>query len=697
MSEPKHGSTDSSAGAPVRLERHGRVALLLIDNPPVNATSREVRATLLERFEALARDPGCDFVVLAGAGRNFVAGADIREFGKPLAEPQAPDVIRAIEAAPQPVIAAIHGAALGGGLELALGCDLRIATSDATVGLPEITLGFIPGNGGTQLLPRLAGLPAAIDLVTSGRRVGAAEALRLGLVDRVVEGDVVAAALALAASGSVVKRRVRDLPVPPTTAEAISAATAAACRKRATMPWIDEALRVVGLAGTVPIDAALAEERAVFQRLRVSAPAFALRHLFFAERAASKVDGLTATPRRIERTAVIGGGLMGAGIAHVLLTAGLPVRLVERDAASLAAALERIEALFDRAVARGRTSDGDRQRCLAGLSGSLDLDAVVDADLVIEAVVEDLEVKQAVFAALGQIARPGAILASNTSYLDLEALAEASGRPADCCGLHFFSPAHVLELVEVVEATGTADDVLATGLALARRLGKIAVVARAAPGFIGNALYNDYRKACEFLVEDGAAPEEVDAALEAFGFAMGPFRVFDLAGLDIAWRARQAQGRPAPGLRYSTLADQLCEAGRFGQKAGAGWYRYSGGGRRAEPDPEVTALIERTAADNGITRRPHGAEEIVSRALAALLNRAALLVADGIARRAGDIDVVLVNGYGFPRREGGPVFWASRQDQRAILAAVDALCRTMGEGFRRSDVGALLQAVASAG
>ncbi len=697
MSEIRHVSTEPPAGGPVRLERHGRVALLLIDNPPVNATSREVRAGLLERFETLARDAGCDLVVLAGAGRNFVAGADIREFGKPLAEPQSPDVIRAIEAAPQPVIAAIHGAALGGGLELALGCDLRLATSDATFGLPEIGLGFIPGNGGTQRLPRLAGLPAAIDLVTSGRRVGAGEALRLGLVDRVVEGDVVAAALALAADAAVVKRRVRDLPVPPATAEAITAAEAAARRKLATMPWIDEALRVVGLARTLPIDAALAEERAVFQRLRVSEPAFALRHLFFAERTAGKVDGLDAAPRPIERTAVIGGGLMGGGIAYVMLTAGLTVRLVERDAASLTGALQRLEALFDRAVARGRSSVAERQRCSASLSSTVDLDAVAEADLVIEAVVEDLEVKRAVFAALGKIARPGAILASNTSYLDLEALAEASGRPADFCGVHFFSPAHVQRLVEVVRTADTADDVLATGLALARRLGKVAVVARAAPGFIGNALFSDYRQACEFLVEDGAAPEEVDAALEAFGFAMGPFRVFDLAGLDIAWRARQAQGGRAPGLRYSTLADRLCEAGRFGQKTGAGWYRYPDGGRRPAPDPEVAALIARTAAANGIVRRPIAADEIVSRALAAMLNRAALLLEEGIALRPGDIDVVLVNGYGFPRQKGGAVFWASRQDRRAIEAAVDAHCRKMDKSFRRGDIGSLLQAVAAAG
>jgi 3-hydroxyacyl-CoA dehydrogenase len=681
---------------PVRVEWRAEVALVVIDNPPVNATSQEVRSGLLAAVTRLAGDPACRAIVFAGAGRNFVAGADIREFGRPLRPPEAPEVIQAIEAAPQPVIAAICGAALGGGLELALGCDRRLAAADAVLGLPEITLGFIPGNGGTQRLPRLCGLPAAIELVTSGRRIDAEEALALGIVDAIAPGDVIEAAVAEAAAGRIAKRRVRDMPVPAATAAAIAVAEAEARKKCGTMPWIDEALAVLALAGTSPVDEALARERAVFQALRVSEPALALRHLFFAERAAGRLDGSSARPRQLEHVAVVGGGLMGSGIAYALLTAGLEVTLIERDEPSLEAACGRLKSLVARAVAGGRLPGAAGDAALAGLVGAATLDAAAPAHLVIEAVVEDLEVKETVFAALGRLTPPGTILASNTSYLDIEALARASGRPADVCGLHFFSPAHVQKLLEVVRAEATAEEVLATVLALARRMGKVPVVARAAPGFIGNAIYGDYRSTVEFLLEDGAAPEAVDAALEAFGFAMGPFRVFDLAGLDIAWRVRQAKGPPPPDIRTSRLADRLCEAGRFGQKTGAGWYRYADGNRQPIPDPEVAKLIERTAAEAGIERRPVAADAIVGQAIAAMLNRAALLVEAGIAARPGDIDVVMANGYGFPRAKGGPVFWASRQDRPAILAAVAAHQRRMGAAFPRGDVAVLLDAVASA-
>lgn len=669
----------------VRLERWGRAALLVIDNPPVNATSREVRAGLLAHLELLAEDRECAAIIVTGAGKSFVAGADIREFGRPLAEPQSPAVIRAMEAAPQPVIAAINGAALGGGLELALGCDYRMAAACAVLGLPEITLGFIPGNGGTQRVARLAGLPAAIDLVTSGRRLGAEEARQLGIVDKVVAGDVVADALSLAARGEVRKRRVRDLELPPASAEAVAAAETAARRKLTAMPWIDEAIEVVRLASTLPIDEALARERAVFERLRLSASALALRHLFFAERAAAKVEGLGAVPRPLRRVAVVGGGLMGSGITYALLTKGLPVTLVERDDAALGSAHQRIESLLRRAVASGRLDPAASTEALSRLSGTTALEAVAEADLVLEAVVEDLALKLELFAALGRLARDGAILASNTSYLDLEALARASGRPADCCGLHFFSPAHIQKLVEVAHTPSTANDVVASGLQLARRLGKTAVVARSAPGLIGNAIFADYRAAVEALVLDGALPAEVDAALEAFGFAMGPFRVFDLAGLDIAWRARQATGAAE---KAPSLGDRLCEAGRFGLKTGAGWYRYPDGGRQPEPDPEVHALIERHAEEKGIERRSIPAEAITRRALAAILNRAALLVGAGIARQAGDIDVVMTSGYGFPRAKGGPVHWASRQTPAAIAASIEASCARLSAP--RGDLAALL-------
>lgn len=683
-------STPSADSRPVRRERHGNAAILVIDNPPVNATSREVRAALLQHLEELAGDADCRAVIITGAGRTFVAGADIREFGRLIAAPTAPEVIAAIEAAPQPVLAAINGAALGGGLELAMGCDYRLARKGAELGLPEITLGFIPGNGSTQRLPRLAGLAAAIDLVTSGRRMDAEAALAFGIVDDVVEGDVVAAALARARAGGLTKRPVRGREVPPEPEAAIAAAEGKARERQRRMPWIADALAVLQLARTAPFDEALAEERRVFERLRMAEPAFALRHLFFAERAAAKPASADATPRPLHRVAVVGGGFMGSGIAFVFLDAGFPVTLIERGQAALEAALARVEGLIDRAAARG-ASDPDRLR--GALRGSVSLADAAAADLVLEAVVEDQDIKRDVFAALGSLARPGAVLASNTSYLDLAALARASGRPADCCGLHFFSPAAVAKLLEVVRTAETADDVVATGMALARRLGKVPVLARAAPGFIGNTLFADYRTMLELTVEEGAAPQQVDAALEAFGFAMGPFRVFDLAGLDIAWRARQRAGPPGPGIRRSLVADRLCERGRFGQKTGAGWYRYAEGSRMPLPDPEVAALIEAAAVEAGTRRRRFSPETIVHRAMAALLNRAALLVAQGIARQAGDIDVVMANGYGFPRAKGGPLFWASRQDPAMIRKALAELRPVMGEGMPLGEVMPLLEAM----
>ncbi|CAO3439402.1 Enoyl-CoA hydratase (EC 4.2.1.17) / Delta(3)-cis-delta(2)-trans-enoyl-CoA isomerase (EC 5.3.3.8) / 3-hydroxyacyl-CoA dehydrogenase (EC 1.1.1.35) / 3-hydroxybutyryl-CoA epimerase (EC 5.1.2.3) [Azospirillum doebereinerae] len=691
------------AGGRVLLERDGSVtmgvAVIVIDNPPINAGSIGVRRGLLDAVAAVAADPAVAAAVLIGAGRTFVAGSDLREFGQPLEDPQLPAVIAAIEACPKPVVAALHGAALGGGFELALGCDARIAAPGTVVGLPEVTLGIIPGAGGTQRLPRLVGVSATIELVCSGRRVPAAEALALGLIDGIAgEGGAEvlrAAAVAHAQGLAGRKSRIADRPVPAEPAERIEAAAIAALRAGRRRPPVVEAIRAVRSAADRPFDEALADERAVFQRLRLDTEAHARRHLFFAERAAARVPGLEEIkPRAVDRIAVIGAGTMGAGIAIAVLEAGLPVILVERGEEALAAGVARVRDHYTRRVESGKATPAQAESRLSALEPTTDMAAVASADLIIEAVFEDLEVKRALFRQLDAVAKAGAILASNTSYLDLDAIAAATGRPQDVVGLHFFSPANVMRLLEVVRGAHTAPDALATGLALARRLGKLAVVAGNAFGFIGNRVYAAYRRQCEFLIDEGALPAQVDAALERFGFAMGPFAVADLSGLDIAWRIRQQQAATRdPAARYVAIPDRLCEAGRLGRKTGAGYYRYPPGAKRGEPDPQVTALIEAESAAKGIVRRAISDEEIRERVLLTMVNEAARLLAEGIAGLASDVDLVLVNGYGFPAWEGGPLFWAGRRNPDWLRAELARLAERSGPGWQSCDPDALLRAV----
>jgi 3-hydroxyacyl-CoA dehydrogenase len=695
---------DSAATAPVRIEREGDIAFVIIDNPPVNASSFAVRTGLLEAIGMLAGADDIAAIVLIGAGKTFVAGADIREFGKPSRDPQLPEVIAAIEQCRKPVIAAIHGAALGGGFELALGCDARIATPDALVGLPEVTLGIIPGAGGTQRLPRITGLAAAIELITSGRRLQAAEAARLGLVDDVVtgsnSGDLRAAALRHARELAGRKRRISELPVPAQPAEAIARAVEEAMKGARGRVAVKEAIEAVRNATRMPFAAALAEERAIFQRLRQSEDAAALRYLFFAEREAARIAGLVpglgdAAPRPIADIGIVGAGTMGAAISVCFLDAGLPVRLIERDAGSLERGVERIRGVYRRLVESGRMPPDEMERRLARLTPALALPTLAHVDLVIEAVFEDMAIKQALFHELDRVAKPGAILASNTSYLDIDALAGVTRRPAEVVGLHFFSPANVMRLLEIVRGRATAPDVLVTALSVAKTIRKLPVVARVGEGFIGNRIFSAYRTQCELMLEEGAYPGEVDAALVAFGFAMGPFAVGDLAGLDIAWatRKRLAATRD-PKARYPEILDRLCEAGRFGQKTGAGWYRYPDGARRGTSDPEVHAIIDKSSAAKGIARHPFIAEQIQWRALAAMINEAALLLAEGIAARPSDVDLVLVNGYGFPAHKGGPLFWASRRPRKDVSAALDTLAAATGPGFKRGNVEAFLDQVA---
>ena len=683
-----------SPALPVRVEREGGVAVVTIDNPPVNALSQAVRKELLQAFGAFANDSSVTGIVLIGAGRDFVAGADIREMdGTPL-EPSLPGVIRAMEACRQPIVAAISGNALGGGFELALACDRRIATAGATVGLPEVKLGIIPGAGGTQRLPRLVGVARAIGLIAAARRVRATEALSLGLVDRVVEGDLLAAAKAEAAQAP--KRRLSEAAVPAGDAAEVEKAAGDALRSARGVPAVGKAVEMVRLAATTAMDEGLKAERATFVALRDSGEAKALRHLFFAERNAQKVPGIAGVKaRRIERVAVIGGGTMGSGIAVALADAGLAVTLIERDAAAMEAGRKRIGGTYDRVVAGGRLSRASADERIERIALGTEWAAVADADLVIEAVFEDMDVKLAVFRQLDALARPGAVLATNTSYLDVDQIAQATRRPQDVVGLHFFSPANVMRLLEIVRGAATAPEVLATGFALARRLGKVAAVAGICEGFIGNRIFSAYRHQVECLLEEGASPEDVDRALEAYGFAMGPFAVFDLAGLDIAWttRKRRAATRD-PRERYLEAGDRLCEMGRFGRKTGRGWYLYPEGAKKPVPDPEVRALIEAESARKGIQRRAIGDDEIQRRVLAAIVNEAAKILAEGIALRAADIDLVYANGYGFPAFRGGPLFAADARGLATVLADVEETHRLSGFG---SEPAALLVELAKTG
>lgn len=681
----------------VRYEVVGEAAVITIDNPPINAGSAHVRQGLLQAINRLASDPRLRAGVIIGAGDNFMAGSDLREFGRPLQEPQLPSVIAAIEACPKPVVAALHGAALGGGFELALGCDARVASADAVVGLPEVTLGIIPGAGGTQRLPRLVGVARALRMVCAGERVRAAQALSLGLVDAVIEADLREAAVAHALGMGAAKRRVRDLPVAPGDPEDIEAAAAAARRAGKSRPAVLAAIEAVRTAPSRPIDEGLAAERSVFQSLRMSREAFALRHQFFAERDCAKVPALAgAAPRDVSRICVIGAGTMGSGIAISALMAGFAVYLLEQDDAALARGVERIESYLAGQVSSGKLSASSGASSRERLRATTDWQALAQADLVIEAVFEDLAVKQQVFRRIAQFARPGTVLASNTSYLDLDQIAEVTGRAQDVIGLHFFSPAQVMKLVEVVHGRASAADAVATGLAVARRMKKMPVVTGNAFGFVGNRLYAAYRRQCEFMVEEGAWPQQVDAALQAFGFAMGPFAVGDLSGLDIAWRMRQAQAAMRdPGARYVHIPDRLCEAGRLGRKTGAGYYRYVEGTQGPQVDASVHGLIEACRADKGIVPRAFTTEEIVRRAMLAIVNEAALLIAQGVAARATDVDVVLVNGYGFPRWEGGALFWARERGATALAADLDELARLSGPGFVRGDLSCLLPPAAA--
>ena len=675
-----------SEDTPVRIEREAGIGVILVDSPPVNALSVAVRKGLAEAVAELTTDGSVTAIVLACAGRTFIAGADIREFGKPLAPPALTEVIDAIESCPKPVVAAIHGTALGGGLEVALGCHYRIALSSAALGLPEVNLGIIPGAGGTQRLPRLVGFEAAIDIITTTRRVKAAEAVELGLVDLMVDADLVGAAVHFArerAEEGGAHPVTSEIQVPSFSVNDFVKAEISVMKKARGQLSPVKALESIRNVAESSFAEGMRRERKIFEELVASDQSAALRYAFFGEREVAKLPGLDGVePRTVKNAAIIGAGTMGTGISVAFANAGFPVTVIETSDEALAAGRARIEAVFEEGVKRGKLSPEKKAARLGQYTFATDLAAAADADLVIEAVFEDMAVKKDLFARLDAIAKPGAVLATNTSYLDVNEIAAATGRPESVLGLHFFSPANLMRLLEVVRAAATGPDVLATAMAVAKKLGKIAVVAGVCDGFIGNRILTAYKKQADYLVEEGAWPEDVDRAMTDYGYPMGPFAVSDLAGLDISWanRKRLAASRD-PRARYVDIPDRLCELGRFGRKTGAGWYDYSEN-RNGAPDPAVHAIIEAASRDKGITRRDIGADEIRSRILAAMVNEAADILAEGIAARPVDVDMVMLAGYGFPRWRGGPLFEADRRGLEVVLKEVNTACAAGGFGWR---------------
>jgi 3-hydroxyacyl-CoA dehydrogenase len=640
----------------VSIDRDGEVAVVTVDNPPVNALGQALRQALWDAVGTLDADPAIRAVVLICAGRTFIAGADVSEFGKPPVPPHLPDLVDRLEQAAKPWTAAIHGSALGGGFEIAMGCRFRVALDSASVGLPEVTLGIVPGASGTTRTPRLAGVEAAVELVTSGRPVKAAKALSLGLIDAVVSGDLRAEAIAFAR-----KALTQALP-PPVSARPVTSPDAAwwddqrktiAKRAKGEIAPL-RALDCLRIAAERPFAEAMAHERATFLDLRGSDQAAALRHIFFAERAAPKPAHLgDAKPRDIRSAAVIGGGTMGAGIAAALRDAGLPVTLIERDEEAVQRGLANLRSIFDGAVKRGKLTEAQAQARMDGVTAGSDYALLADTDLVVEAVFEDLTVKREVFTRLGQTCRPDAILATNTSYLDPRLIAEGLPHPDRFIGLHFFSPANLMKLLEIVPTPTTSPQTLATGFALARQLSKIPVQAGICEGFIGNRILKRYRAEAEDLVRQGTPIAAIDAAMRGYGFAMGPFEAQDLGGLDIAYLQREgarAAGQDVP----ETLGDILVRAGRKGQKTGGGWYDYSPGDRTPRPSDATAGLL----ADRITTGPALTADEIAARLTAAMADEGKAILAEGIALKASDIDLVEVHGYGYPRWRGGPMFAA---------------------------------------
>ena len=627
------------------------VALVTIDNPPVNAASAAVREGLARALARTEADRGVSAVILHCAGMTFVAGADISEFGGTPLKPHLPDVIDDIERASKPWVAALHGTVLGGGLEMAMGCHARIADRNTKLGLPEVTLGLIPGAGGTVRLPRLVTADLALTMVAGGKPITAPDAQTAGLIDEIADDDLLERATGFARElRHVLPTRERPLRKALDTDSFQALSRELRAKARGQMSPV-AAVEAIERALALPFDEALTAERETFLKLKSSPQSASLRRLFFAERGALKRDPRArAASRPLAGVGIVGGGTMGTGIAAACLMRGLPVILAEQTDKAAQAARTRVTDTLTASAKRGLVPDLDLT--LSRFQTGVELDDLTDADLVIEAVFEDMHVKKSLFAELDRVTKPEAVLATNTSYLDVNEIASVLKDPSRAIGLHFFSPAHIMKLLEIVLPDRVADDVVATGAALSKRLGKIGVFSGVCEGFIGNRIMSAYRQEADFLIEEGASPQEVDAAMRAFGFAMGVFEMQDLAGLDIAWAMRKRRAAsPTPSERYVRAADRLCEAGRFGRKTGAGWYDYTD--RGAEPSGFVARVIEEERAAKGITPRVFGAEEIMRRLRTRMSNEAAAVLAEGISASAEDIDVVMVNGYGYPRWRSG--------------------------------------------
>lgn len=665
-------------------ERRGRIALLKLNNPPVNGLGWPVREGLEAAILRLAADAEVDGIVVTGAGRMFCAGADIREFGT---EPPAhvrrlTPILDDLEGMEKPVVAAIHGVAAGGGLELALGCHYRVCGPKTKLGLPEVTLGILPGAGGTQRMPRVAGVSKALELIVSGRLVSEKEAYESGIVDELVDGDVdaviaaaVAAAERLAKSDSAPRRscdRTDGLQEAKDNPGLFDSFRKSMAKRARGMNAPYACVRCIEAAATMEFADGLKFERKEFEQLVNADEARSMRHAFFAEREVAKIpDVAKDTPTRpIQNAGVIGCGTMGGGIAMVFANAGIPVTIVESEQAALDAGIEKIRKNYAATVSKGRLGQAEMDKRMALITPTTDLVELAATDIVVEAVFEDMSVKKELFARLDRVCKPGVIMATNTSTLDVNEIAAATSRPEDVIGTHFFSPANVMRLMENVRGEKTSDEVIATVMGLSKTLGKVGVLVGVCHGFVGNRMLHQYLREAMFLVEEGALPQDIDRVLYDFGMPMGPFAMCDLAGNDVGWRVRQEQikangGKPT-NIRYSgTIADKICDLGRFGQKTGKGWFKYADG-RTPEPDPEVEAIIVETSAELGLERRDISDDEILERCLYPLVNEGAKILDEGIALRASDIDVVWMHGYGFPRFRGGPMFWADTVGLKTI-------------------------------
>ncbi len=656
----------------VKFERHGEIGVVTVDSPPVNALSAAVRRGIAEQIKGAAADPTVKAIVLTCAGRTFIAGADITEFGKPPQPPGLNEVIKTIEDCGKPVIAAIHGTALGGGLETALGCHFRVAVKDARLGLPEVKLGLLPGAGGTQRLPRAVGPELGVKMIVTGDPIGAPEALKNGLIEEIVE-DRVEGGIAFAKKVVAEKRPMRKLRDDDSKLAAAKAdrsiftnAAAAANKKNRGMDAPLACAEAVSWTLDTPFDEALKKERESFMRLVAGDQSRAQRYAFFSEREAAKVAGVPegTKPRNVERVAIIGAGTMGGGIAMSFANAGIPVTLIETGEDQLKRGMGVMQKNYENTAARGGIPADAPAKRMGLITGKVGLENVKDADLIIEAVFETMAIKKDVFTAIDQHAKPGAVLASNTSYLNIDEIAAVTKRPQDVLGMHFFSPANVMKLCEIVRAEKTAPDALMTAVAVARRIAKVPAVVGVCDGFVGNRMLAQRGKQAEKLLFEGALPQQVDAVVTKFGMPMGPFAMGDLAGLDIGWRSRKDRGIK------SEIADALCEAGRFGQKTGKGYYKYEAGSRAPMPDPEVEKLIDETLSKMGKKRRTVSDDEILERMMYPMINEGARILEEKVAARPSDIDVIWLYGYGWPIYRGGPMFYA---DQVGLKHIADRL------------------------